>query len=66
MDPIPFRDFMIALAEGFIRPSRTRRVKAYDMQYVAASEAEGRRLVTIDGGMRQAATELGVQVAFLR
>jgi predicted nucleic acid-binding protein len=57
---------MIDLAEGVIGPSRTRHVKAHDMQYVAAAEAEDCPLVTIDGGMRQAAMEFAVPVVSLR
>jgi predicted nucleic acid-binding protein len=50
----------VALAERF------RRVKAYDMQYLAIAEMTGSELVTIDGGMRQAAMEIGQRVRFLR
>jgi predicted nucleic acid-binding protein len=45
---------------------RTGRVKAYDMQYLAAAEVESCRIVTIDGGMRQAAIEFGLPFLFLR
>jgi predicted nucleic acid-binding protein len=40
--------------------------KAYDMQYLAAAIAEGVELVTIDGGMRQAAINIKHPVRFLR
>ena len=46
--------------------ARTRRRKAYDMQYVAVAELEQAEIVTIDGGVRQAALELGVPVRLLR
>lgn len=45
---------------------RTGRVKAYDMQYLAAAEVESCTIVTIDGGMRQAAIEFGLPILFLR
>lgn len=50
----------IALAERF------RTVKAYDMQYLAAAEITEADLVTIDGGLRQAAIEVHHPVRFLR
>lgn len=40
--------------------------KAYDMQYLAAAIAEDVELVTIDGGMRQAAINFKHPVRFLR
>jgi predicted nucleic acid-binding protein len=46
--------------------NRTRRAKAYDMQYVAVAEIEGGELVTLDGGIRQAAVELRLPVRLLR
>jgi len=40
--------------------------KAYDMQYLAAAISENAILVTIDGGMRQAAINIKHPVRFLR
>jgi predicted nucleic acid-binding protein len=45
---------------------RIRSVKAYDMQYVAAAEAEQCELVTLDGGPYQTAVEIGLPVRLLR
>ena len=45
---------------------RFRHAKAYDMQYLAAAVAENVELVTIDGGMRQAALNIKHPVRFLR
>ena len=39
--------------------------KAYDMQYLAVAELTGSNLVTMDRGMRHAATQIGVPVRFL-
>lgn len=39
--------------------------KAYDMQYLAVAEMTDSELVTMDRGMRHAATQLGVPVRFL-
>ncbi len=39
--------------------------KAYDMQYLAAAVAEEVEIVTIDGGMRQAAIDIKHPVRFL-
>ena len=44
----------------------TRRAKAYDMQYVALAEVEGGEIVTLDGGIRQAAVERRIPVRYLR
>jgi predicted nucleic acid-binding protein len=44
----------------------TKRAKAYDMQYVAVAEAERAEIVTLDGGIRQAALELRLPVRLLR
>ena len=40
--------------------------KAYDLQYLAAAQAEDATLVTIDGGLRQAAINIKHPVRFLR
>ena len=40
--------------------------KAYDMQYLALAETTGAELVTMDRGLRHAATQIGVRVRFLR
>ena len=45
---------------------RTRRVKAYDMQYVAVAEIERCELVTLDGGPYQTAVEIGTPARLLR
>jgi predicted nucleic acid-binding protein len=39
--------------------------KAYDMQYLALAETTGAELVTMDRGLRHAATQVGVPVRFL-
>jgi predicted nucleic acid-binding protein len=44
----------------------TKRRKAYDMQYLAMAELQEAELVTLDGGLRQAAIERKVPVRFLR
>lgn len=46
--------------------AQSRRVKAYDMQYLAVAELEGLELVTADNGLRQAATNIKHPVRFLR
>jgi predicted nucleic acid-binding protein len=57
-------------AEQFTRAvdlaNRTRRLKAYDMQYVAVAEVENGELITLDGGPYQAAIEIGVPARLLR
>ena len=50
----------VALAERF------QKLKAYDMQYLAAAEIVQAELVTINGGLRQAAIELRHPVRLLR
>ena len=40
--------------------------KAYDMQYLALAETVGAELVTMDRGLRHAATQVGVPVRFLQ
>jgi predicted nucleic acid-binding protein len=45
---------------------RFRRVKAYDMQYLAVAELQGAELVTLDGGLFEAASQLGLPVTLLR
>jgi predicted nucleic acid-binding protein len=50
----------IALAQRF------QKFKAYDMQYLATAFLIQAELVTIDGGLRQTATEFGHPVRFLR
>ncbi len=40
--------------------------KAYDLQYLAAAQAEEATLLTIDGGLRQAAINFKHPVRFLR
>jgi len=45
---------------------RMQRARAYDMQYLAVAEMEDVELVTADGGLHEAALELGHPVRFLR
>jgi predicted nucleic acid-binding protein len=45
---------------------RTNRRKSYDMQYVAVAKIEGGELVTLDGGVYQAAIERRVPARLLR
>jgi predicted nucleic acid-binding protein len=45
---------------------RLRRAKAYDMQYLAVAQLEGAELLTLDGGLFEAASQLGVPVRLLR
>jgi len=45
---------------------RTHRLRSYDMQYVAVAELEGCEMVTLDGGVYQVATEIGVRARLLR
>jgi predicted nucleic acid-binding protein len=46
--------------------NRFRRSKAYDMQYLAVAELEDCEIVTLDGGIRQAAIELKRPYRLLR
>ena len=39
---------------------------AYDMQYLAAAQLSDAEIVTMDRGLRHAATEIGVPVRFLQ
>jgi hypothetical protein len=50
--------FRLALDWAF----RTNRTKMHDLQYVAVAQLRRATVVTIDGGMRQAASEHGVPV----
>jgi predicted nucleic acid-binding protein len=43
-----------------------KRTKMHDLQYVAVSQIRNAIMVTIDGGLRQAANEHGVRVRVLR
>ena len=45
---------------------RTRREKAYDMQYVAVALLEHAEIVTLDGGVYQAAREQTIDARLLR
>ena len=45
---------------------RLRRAKAYDMQYLAVAQLEGAELLTLDSGLFEAASQLGVPVRLLR
>jgi len=45
---------------------RTRRRRMNDLQYVVVAQISGAEIVTLDGGVRQAALEQGVAVRFLR
>jgi predicted nucleic acid-binding protein len=45
---------------------KTRRIKTYDMQYVALAEFEQCEVVTLDGGIYQMAIEIGVRARLLR
>jgi predicted nucleic acid-binding protein len=42
------------------------RLKAYDSQYLAVAELERGELITIDGGMAQAAREMSLPARLLR
>ena len=42
-----------------------RMLKSYDMQYVAVAEIEKCTMVTLDGGVYQAAIEIGVSATLL-
>lgn len=44
---------------------RFQRRNTYDMQYLAVAELMDAEIVTLDGGMRHAAEDIGVQVRFL-
>jgi len=46
--------------------NRTNHRKSYDMQYVAVAELEGCEMVTLDGGVYQAAIERGIPARLLR
>lgn len=46
--------------------TRLRRRKAYDMHYLAVARLEDAEVITVDGGMRQSAVELGIPVRLLR
>jgi predicted nucleic acid-binding protein len=46
--------------------NRTRRKKAYDMQYVAVAVLERCEMVTLDGGVYQAAREQRIEARLLR
>ena len=43
-----------------------KRSKAYDALYLAAAEHEGAELLTVDGGMHDAATRLGIRATLVR
>lgn len=45
---------------------RLGRTKAYDMQYLAVAELQDGELLTLDGGLFDAASQLGVPVRLLR
>lgn len=45
---------------------RFQRRKAYDMQYLAAAELYGGELLTLDGGLFETASRLGLPVTLLR
>ncbi len=45
---------------------RFQRRKAYDMQYLAVAEIYGGELLTLDGGLFEAASQLGLPVTLLR
>ena len=46
--------------------NRTRRRKSYDMQYVAVAVLEGCEMVTLDGGVYQAARDMRIPARLLR
>ena len=46
--------------------TRLGRVRAYDTQYLAVARLGEASLVTLDGGMHQAAVELGISARLLR
>jgi predicted nucleic acid-binding protein len=45
---------------------RTKRIKTYDMQYVAVAEIEDCEMIALDGGVYQAAIEIGLKARLLR
>ena len=46
--------------------TRGKRAKTNDLQYVAVAQLEGAEIVSLDGGMQQAAREQNVPVRFLQ
>jgi predicted nucleic acid-binding protein len=53
-------------ADAVAIANRTRRKKAYDMQYVAVAVLERCEMVTLDGGVYQAAREQRIDARLLR
>jgi predicted nucleic acid-binding protein len=45
---------------------RAKRIKMHDLQYIAVAQMEHAQILTLDGGMRQAALEHNVPVSLLR
>jgi predicted nucleic acid-binding protein len=64
--PIAVETSRTQFSLAFIWAITTKRVKMHDLQYVAVAQIRDAEIVTIDGGLRQAATERGVRVRFLR
>ena len=64
--PISLSDDRRVYTLAFDIAQRTRRKKAYDMQYVAVAVLERCEMVTLDGGVYQAAREQRIDAGLLR
>lgn len=64
--PISLSDDRRVYTLAFDIAQRTRRKKAYDKQYVAVAVLERCEMVTLDGGVYQAAREQRIDARLLR
>jgi len=64
--PIRISDVPHQFGRAMDLANKTHRLKTYDMQYVAVAEIEGCEMVTLDGGVYQAAIEIGLAARLLR
>jgi predicted nucleic acid-binding protein len=63
--PITVETSRTQFTQAFAWAVAMKRIKMHDLQYLAVAQIRNATMVTIDGGLRQAALERGVQIRVL-